>query len=178
MVYFFTKSGTAVISELDVAERLFQGGQIFGGAVDVGPGVGGKAGVQDVPAHGQVPGIQESRKEDNLEASRKSAGVGGILVDSQVPNDAGSQEVRKKKGLTCSHCGASGINGMSKLLLHIDRMHSKPVSCSICRVEFVDRFHFVQHSPSCYYWCPVEGCDYHEKRESRFNGHLRKHRLA
>ena len=39
IVYFFKKSGTAVISELDVDERLFQGGGISAGAVDVGPEV-------------------------------------------------------------------------------------------------------------------------------------------
>ena len=162
--------------------RLSQDGQVVGGAVAGGPEVGGGVGVQGASPHGQVLGTQESRKEDNLEASPKSvvdvSGVGGILVDSQVPNNSRRHEAGKKKGLTCSHCGSLGINGMSKLLLHIDRMHSKPVSCSICRVEFVDRFNFIVHSPSCFYWCPVEGCDYHEKRESRFNGHLRKHRLV
>ena len=102
----------------------------------------------------------------------------GVLVNSPSENVSGRQQKKLKKGLTCSHCGALGINGGSKLLLHIDRMHSKPVLCSICNVEFADRFSFIQHSPSCFYWCPVQGCNYHEKRESRFNGHLRKHRLV
>ena len=101
----------------------------------------------------------------------------GILVDSSAVNGAVRQVVQVKRGLSCSFCGATGINGMSKLMLHIDRMHSKSFTCSICKVEFCDRFNFMQHSPSCFYWCPVDGCSYHEKRESRFKGHLRKHRV-
>ena len=101
-----------------------------------------------------------------------------MLVDSQAGNGTGGQVGTFRKGLTCNRCGAKGIKGMSKLMLHLDRMHSMAITCSICHVEFVDRYHFVQHSPSCFYWCPVEGCDYHEKREARYKGHLRKHRLV
>ena len=101
----------------------------------------------------------------------------GILVDSSAVNGAVRQVVQVKRGLSCSFCGATGINGMSKLMLHIDRMHSKSFTCNICKVEFCDRFNFMQHSPSCFYWCPVDGCSYHEKRESRFKGHIRKHRV-
>ena len=125
--------------------------------------------------------------EDGQEMGGESSTVGefvdpempvGVLVNSPSENVSGRQQKQLKKGLTCPHCGALGINGGSKLMLHIDRMHSKPVLCSVCNVEFADRHSFVQHSPSCFYWCPVEGCNYHEKRESRFNGHLRKHRLV
>ena len=43
-------------------------------------------------------------------------------------------------GLTCPKCGAQGISCTFKLLLHLDRMHSKPYTCLICEVEFVDRY--------------------------------------
>ena len=83
--------------------------------------------------------------------------------------------MKDKKGLTCPHCVALGIQGMSKLMLHVDRMHSRPYTCNICKVEFVDRYHFNMHSPSCYFMCPLDGCNFQDKRESRLNGHLRKH---
>ena len=77
--------------------RLSQDGQVVGGAVAGGPEVGG-VGVQGASPHGQVLGTQESRKEDNLEASPKSvvdvSGVGGILVDSQLPNDSQRHDIK------------------------------------------------------------------------------------
>ena len=81
-----------------------------------------------------------------------------------------------RKGLVCPHCGAMGINGTCKLLLHIERMHSRPFTCTICQVEFADRYFYNQHSPTCYYVCPVDGCTFKEKRESRLAGHLRRYR--
>ena len=86
--------------------------------------------------------------------------------------------MKDKKGLTCPHCGALGIQGMSKLMLHVDRMHSRPYTCNICKVEFVDRYHFNMHSPSCYFMCPLDGCNFQDKRESRLNGHLRRHKIV
>ena len=83
-----------------------------------------------------------------------------------------------ERGLTCTQCGARGIASMSKLMVHLDRMHSKPFTCIICKVEFVDRFSFNLHSPNCYFFCPIEGCNYKEKRESRLKGHLRRHKMS
>ena len=85
--------------------------------------------------------------------------------------------VLTRKGLTCPHCGALGINGTCKLKLHIDRMHSKPYTCRICKVEFVDRYFFDMHSPTCFYYCPSHGCNFKEKREERLMGHLRRHSM-
>ena len=88
-----------------------------------------------------------------------------------------SAVVLTRKGLTCPHCGALGINGTCKLKLHIDRMHSKPYTCRICNVEFVDRYFFDMHSPTCFYYCPSHGCNFKEKREERLMGHLRRHSM-
>ena len=101
----------------------------------------------------------------------------GVLVNSAAENGGGGLGAQTKKGLTCPHCGALGIHGMSKLMLHVDRMHSKPYTCNICEVEFVDRYSFNLHSPTCFYMCPVEGCNFQEKRESRLKRHLRRHRV-
>ena len=79
------------------------------------------------------------------------------------------------RGLTCPHCGVGGIAKKSKLLLHIERMHSQRITCIICNVEFVDKFFFNQHSPHCYYHCTFEGCNFKDKRLERMRGHLRRH---
>ena len=99
------------------------------------------------------------------------------LTDVEVANStmvAAEDEVRK--GLKCPHCGVLGINGTAKLMLHFDRMHSRPYTCTICHVEYTDRYFYNLHSPTCFYFCPVEGCTFKEKRESRLAGHLRWHR--
>lgn len=94
-------------------------------------------------------------------------------------NHGSSNEVVSvsRRGLVCTYCGLKGIASMSKLLLHIDRMHSVPCTCVICKVEFVDRYSYNQHSPNCFYFCPIEGCNYKDKRESRLKGHLRRHTM-
>ena len=72
----------------------------------------------------------------------------GVLVNSTAVNGGGGTVPvpPAKKGLTCPHGGVAGIHGMSKLMLHVDRMHSRPYTYNICRVEFVDRYHFNLHS--------------------------------
>ena len=102
----------------------------------------------------------------------------GVLINSSAVNGGTGNVDQSKKGLTCPQCGALGINGMSKLMLHVERMHSKPYTCNICKVQFVDRYHFNLHSSDCFYMCPVDGCNFQEKRESRLKGHLRRHRFV
>ena len=112
------------------------------------------------------------------EIERQAVVPAGILVTSTTVNGGSVLGGQAKKGLVCPQCGALGINGMSKLMLHIDRMHGRPFTCNICKVEFVDRYHFNLHSPSCYYMCPLEGCNFQDKRESRLEGHLRRHKMV
>ena len=81
-----------------------------------------------------------------------------------------------KKGYSCIHCDAKGIVSMFKLNLHVERMHSSPVSCKICDVTFVDKYRFNVHYPNCYYECAIHGCNYHDKRRSRFIGHMHTHK--
>ena len=52
------------------------------------------------------------------------------------------------RGLTCPHCGVGGIAKQSKLLLHIERMHSQRITCIICNVEFVDKFFLTSTVPT------------------------------
>ena len=86
-----------------------------------------------------------------------------------------SQGRSSSKGYTCPHCGVGGIVGPSKLQTHIDRMHSSPVICKICDVTFVDKYCFVLHYPKCFFFCTKPGCNFHDKRRERFNGHMRTH---
>ena len=111
------------------------------------------------------------------EDGRAARPVSGVLMNSSALNGGADSGVKAKakKGLTCPHCGTLGIHGMSKMLLHVERMHSKPYSCNICSVSFVDRFHYDLHSPTCFFMCPMEGCNFQDKRESRLKGHLRRH---
>ena len=106
-----------------------------------------------------------------------------VAGGSQGQSDGGLVSVKPATekaalGLTCPHCGVLGISSTSKLMLHVDRMHSKPYTCIICKVEFVDRFCFNLHSPNCYHYCPIDGCNFKEKREARLKGHLRRHKMT
>ena len=71
-----------------------------------------------------------------------SSGSPGSSVNCSLVPEVGRSSV---SGLTCSHCGVRGIASISKLLIHSDRMHSKPFTCVICKVEFVDRY--FSHGP-------------------------------
>ena len=99
------------------------------------------------------------------------------LVEHGVPVLAGSGERGEKGtgGYTCSFCGITGIKDNFNLGRHISRMHSGLFKCSICNVEFSGRFSFNVHYKDCYLYCPIEGCPFKEKRQSRMDGHLRKH---
>ena len=48
----------------------------------------------------------------------------GVLVESLEGNCVDRQDAKVRKGQICSRCGASGINEVSKLMLH-----SKSVIC-------------------------------------------------
>ena len=90
-------------------------------------------------------------------------------VDANAKTE-GSQRI---KGLICDVCGVKGISSLSKLNLHRERMHSRPVTCLVCDVEFVDKHFYVVHKP-CYCYCPVEGCIWMDQRKKRLPGHLRR----
>ena len=112
-----------------------------------------------------------------LKADVVDVGEVGVAVDLTEEITDRPVEKEAREGLICPHCGAPGILGTAKLLLHIDRMHSRPYTCTICEVEFADRYFYNWHSTTCFYFCPVEGCIFKEKRESRMAGHLRRHQV-
>ena len=139
----------------------------------------GRGNAESVQAGSQPTELSQSVRLRAGEAGEALLAVPqGVLINSSSVNGGTGNVDQSKKGLTCPHCGALGINGMSKLMLHVERMHSKPYTCNICKVQFVDRFHFNLHSSDCFYMCPVDGCNFQEKRESRLKGHLRRHRFV
>ena len=101
----------------------------------------------------------------------------GELVEPVVQVFAGSDQLGEKDtgGYTCSVCGITGIKDNFNLGRHISRMHSGSFKCSVCNVEFNGRFSFNVHYKDCYHYCPFEGCPFKEKRQSRMDGHIRKH---
>ena len=107
-------------------------------------------------------------------ARTKGVGVGDVEDGLAAPvglSDSGAGS----RGYSCSYCGASGIKDRFNLLRHISRMHSGSFVCSICTIEFYDRYSFNVHCVHCYHYCPMDGCSFKEKRQGRMEAHIRKH---
>ena len=100
------------------------------------------------------------------------AGAEDLRPPSSELLDLCSRDLGPKRSYSCKQCGLKGIAAPSKLQLHIDRMHNGPVTCNICKVEFVDKLWFRVHYCNCYYFCPKENCDFHFKKKSRIYGHF------
>ena len=96
---------------------------------------------------------------------------------SEKSNDdsAPTNNPMNKALLNCEDCGASGFRNRWFLRRHIAQMHLGSIKCEICSNVFIDKFHFLNHSKTCFYWCDWSGCNFHEKRKSRMVGHKKKH---
>ena len=87
--------------------------------------------------------LPEGESRDPKEILRSNVqfefGHSGQPGSKQSSSVAGSPRPvgRMGAGLTCSYCGVSGITRMSKLALHIDRMHRSAYTCTICKVELL-----------------------------------------
>ena len=116
----------------------------------------------------------DSQLEEISETDPKSAQIEDKHPEEPEPKpkNVGGKETG---GYTCSLCGLSGIKDNFNLGRHISRMHSGSFKCVICKVEFDDRHRFNIHYKDCYHFCPFEGCSFREKRQSRMDGHVRKH---
>ena len=82
---------------------------------------------------------------------------------------------KSKEDLRCEYCNTTGFRNQWFLDRHVSLMHVGSIRCKICETVFVDKFSYMQHSKTCYYWCGKEGCGYHEKRKSRVDSHRRQH---
>ena len=77
--------------------------------------------------------------------------------------------------LLCQFCGSSGFQSGWFLRRHISLMHLGSVKCKICALVFIDKFHYLQHAKTCFFWCDQVGCSFHEKRKARLESHKRGH---
>ena len=87
--------------------------------------------------------------------------------------DAGGSQ--KPSLVSCPHCDQSGFKDNWFLGRHIQRMHHVPIKCEICQSVFVDKFWYFIHSRSCFFVCPREGCNFHDKRKARLDSHIKRH---
>ena len=142
-------------------------------------------GYQDVITTGAIVGNIENVDVESFVI--ESVGVDNNVdienvepIEQVVPALPASTESLKNviadtAGFTCSLCGMSGIKDNFNLSRHIARMHRGTFKCSICNVEFNDRYSFNVHYKDCFYYCPIVGCTFKEKRQARLDGHLRNH---
>ena len=101
------------------------------------------------------------------------------ITHDNKDDDKQKQEEQKTRQqaelITCEHCGVSGFRNTWFLKRHILQLHVGSVKCNICEIVFIDKYRYLEHSKTCFYWCDREGCSYHEKRQSRMESHRRRH---
>ena len=98
----------------------------------------------------------------------------------EAPTDNGddSSAAAKKSGrsdLVCNYCGLEGFKDGWYLRRHISLLHVGSVKCEICEVLFIDKYNYIKHVKTCFFWCDHPGCSFHEKRRSRVESHKRSH---
>ena len=90
----------------------------------------------------------------------------------EVQNGDGRKE---KESHMCPLCQASGFRSPWFVRRHISLMHSDSIKCKICSIIFSDKFNYIQHAKTCFFWCSKPGCGFHEKRKGRVDSHERSH---
>ena len=99
-----------------------------------------------------------------------------VQVDSpmdHLPEEGVAVVKNRSQIIICRHCGSSGFKDLWFLKRHTAQMHLGSVQCDICENVFIDKFHYLQHAKTCYFWC--DQCSFHDKRKSRMESHQRKH---
>ena len=130
--------------------------------------------------------IEKALADQNIllpKSAQRSDENGGeaLNLNSDVGEEAfvgNSDQVGKPENphlIQCNQCGSSGFRNMWFLRRHISLMHAGGVQCDICGHVFIDKYHYIQHSKTCYFWCSKVGCYFHEKRRSRIDSHERRH---
>ena len=110
---------------------------------------------------GNVSGLRDVNSNGLKQKARNPVlplPLGEVQLNQNSPSSASADTV--KTGYSCVHCDAKGIVSMFKLNLHVERMHSSPVSCKIFDVTFVYKYSFNVHYPNFYYQCAL--CNYHD----------------
>lgn len=97
------------------------------------------------------------------------------VYDGEVRSGADPGDRKKPTVVNCPHCEDSGFKDTWFLKRNIERMHLVPIKCEIGIIVFIDKYCYINHSKNCFYFCPREGCTFHDKRKSRLDGHVRRH---
>ena len=103
---------------------------------------------------------------DTVEESRPE-------VESPPAGPSGTEPAQKS--VQCGLCGQGGFRNSWFLRRHLQRMHVGSITCNICDIVFMDKYHYLQHSSSCFYWCSRPGCSFHTKKKTRLESHDRDH---
>lgn len=131
--------------------------------------------------NGEKKGVElEPGSVEDQDLPRFERDNGGVLTDSGQNSPSGGEEgagskLKQSQRYSCLLCSASGIKDKFNLERHMVRMHSGSFECSICQIEFTDRYSFNIHYSQCYHYCPIVNCPFKEKRKSRMDAHVRKH---
>ena len=120
--------------------------------------------------------IEKGLEDSSTCIISREDGAEQVQVDSPINlvDEEGTAAVKSKSQIiTCNHCGSSGFKDLWFLRRHISQMHLSSIKCDICDNVFIDKFQYLQHAKTCYFWC--DQCSFHDKRKSRMEGHQRKH---
>ena len=158
-------SGGARLAGRDGATGDNGGGEATGGA---GPaGVAGPGGVN------RAEGAEHQDGSPDVECGLNLKSCQSTSVCKESPNL--EIDPNKSKMICCPHCGVSRFKRAWFLTRHISQMHLGSIKCGICDNVFLDKFHYLKHSKTCFYWCKMDGCSVHDKRKSRVESHERTH---
>ena len=178
-------AGSGVVSEYDFIREIVE--ELVNSTVDIHDGtvVGGiggtdaelvanEGGVIEYALRNPAIDVFENELEHAIEEDEGHP-LEDVPQSMCVPQSSKGQDVSPLPMIVCPHCGASGFRHSWFLQRHISQVHTGSVKCEICENLFIDKFRYLEHSSSCFYWCKKEGCSFHEKRKSRVESHMRKH---
>ena len=118
--------------------------------------------------------VNETGTEVNIEVEPENDNITEEVTD-EVPEVESSDDKQERESHGCPFCGASGFRSPWYVRRHISLMHSESIKCKICSIIFTDKFQYVQHAKTCFFWCSKPGCSFHEKRKARVDSHERSH---
>ena len=81
-------------------------------------------------------------------------------------------KIEKTYIFDCKICGKTFSCGWG-LKRHRKQNHEKVRKCNVCNEQFVGLDPWSLHNKTCFFTC--DQCDYKEKRQSRYEGHMRRH---
>ena len=125
-------------------------------------------------ANETIEEVLRSIDECYLSSTDVHDGENEEVEDTDNAANSNSGSVRSRQ-VVCDLCGTSGFRSAWFLRRHISQMHLGSIRCDICCNIFVDKFQYLKHSKTCFYWCGKPGCGFHDKRKPRVESHEKGH---